>query len=95
MSNIDPKSLIAQRTAQTIIIDVREADEFAGGHVDGAVNIPLSEIVARHQEIPDGAYLICQTGSRSAMATEFLNQNGHHVTNIIGGTNAWPQALEV
>lgn len=95
MSNIDPKSLIAQRTAQTIIIDVREAGEFAGGHVDGAVNIPLSEIVARHQEIPDGAYLICQTGSRSAMATEFLNQNGHHVTNIIGGTSAWLQALEV
>jgi rhodanese-related sulfurtransferase len=95
MSNIDSATLLTQRTDQTVIVDVREADEYAAGHVPGAINVPLSELVARHQEIPDGAYLICQTGSRSAMATEFLNANGHHVTNILGGTSAWPEALAV
>lgn len=95
MSSIDPATLLNQRTSATTIIDVRETDEFAAGHVPGATNIPLSQIVARHQEIPDGAYIICQTGSRSAMATEFLNQNGHHVINVLGGTSAWPEALAV
>ena len=93
MTSIDPKTLIAERDAKTVIVDVREPDEFAAGHVQGAVNIPLSELMARHTEIPDGAYIICRSGNRSAMATEFLNSKGHEVVNVLGGVNEWPESM--
>jgi rhodanese-related sulfurtransferase len=76
---------------QPALIDVREADEFAAGHAPGAVNVPLSELHARAQEIPaDGdVYLICQAGGRSAQATAFLGARGVNAINVTGGTNAW------
>ena len=94
MNSINPAELLKQLTDQTVIVDVREPDEFAGGHVHNAINVPLSELSTQHQEIPDGAYIICQTGMRSAMATEFLQSNDQQVTNVLGGVEAWPQPLE-
>ena len=53
-----------------ILIDVREADESVSGHVPGAINIPLSELVGRESEcgLGDTVYVICQAGGRSARA---------------------------
>lgn len=93
MPAIQPQALIDQRTVDTVIVDVRETDEFAAGHVAGSINVPLSELMARQNEVPNGAYIICRTGSRSAMATEFLSGNGHQVTNVLGGVTAWPEDL--
>lgn len=72
------------------VIDVREADEYANGHVPGAISIPMSEIMGRLDELPDGAFdVICQSGGRSARVVEYLEAQGHDATNVDGGTGGW------
>ncbi|MET0671911.1 MAG: rhodanese-like domain-containing protein [Microbacterium pygmaeum] len=72
------------------LIDVREADEYAAGHVPGAVNIPMSSIGTRLDELPDGAFdVICQVGGRSGRVVEALEPRGYDVTNVDGGTGGW------
>ncbi len=75
------------------LVDVREADEFAAGHVPGAVNLPLSTLGERLDELPEGPFdVICQVGGRSARAVEALTARGHDATNVEGGTGAWVDA---
>lgn len=75
------------------LIDVRERNEFAGGHVPGAVNIPMSEVEARISELPDEAFdVICLMGGRSARVVQALEGRGYDVTNVEGGTDAWINA---
>lgn len=72
------------------LVDVREADEFAGGHVPGAINLPMSTIGDHLDELPDGAFdVICQLGGRSARVAEALEARGYDVTNVDGGTGEW------
>jgi rhodanese-related sulfurtransferase len=80
--------------ANPVVIDVREPDEYAGGHAPGAVNIPLGQLEDRLSEIPatEDVYVICQSGRRSALATDALVARGFSATNIDGGTSAWIQA---
>ena len=72
------------------LIDVREPDEFAAGHVPGAVNLPMSTIGEHLDELPDGAFdVICQAGGRSARVVQALEARGHDATNVEGGTGEW------
>lgn len=84
---------VDQVPADAQLIDVREPDEYAAVRAEGAVNIPLSEFVARTDEInPDqDIYLICKSGGRSAQAGEYLEQarGWDSVINVAGGTTAW------
>ncbi|GAB3632488.1 rhodanese-like domain-containing protein [Microbacterium sp. AGC85] len=74
----------------TPLIDVREKDEFAAGHVPGAVNIPMSELGGRLDELPSGSFdVICQAGGRSARVVQALEAQGHDATNVEGGTGEW------
>lgn len=69
------------------IIDVREADEYASGHLKNAVNIPLSEIRQRLDEIPKDrpVYLHCRSSQRSYNAVMMLQNSGYkNVINISG-----------
>jgi rhodanese-related sulfurtransferase len=78
--------------ADTLLIDVREAWEFARGHAKGARNIPLSQLTGRVKEIPANKdiLIICQSGNRSMQAAHFLKQQGiERVWNISGGTTVW------
>ena len=89
--------LAAEVEAKTLnLIDVREADEFAAGHVPGATNLPLSDFLERYGELDkDKSYhIICQSGARSAQACAFLNGEGYDVINVAGGTSAWLGDLE-
>jgi NADPH-dependent 2,4-dienoyl-CoA reductase/sulfur reductase-like enzyme/rhodanese-related sulfurtransferase len=73
--------------ANNIIIDVRETYEYARGHIMGAINIPLSELRERTNEIPKDkpVYLHCRTGQRSYNAALALQNMGYHnVINITG-----------
>jgi rhodanese-related sulfurtransferase len=75
------------------LIDVREVDEFAAGHVPGAVNIPMSVIGERLDDLPDGAFdVICQVGGRSGRVAQALEARGYDVTNVDGGTGEWVAA---
>ena len=77
-----------------VIIDVREAHEYAQGHVYGAVNIPLSILQHRVDEIPKGrqVYVICQSGSRSVTGATILNRAGIEAASVVGGTSGWRDA---
>lgn len=73
------------KNSQTII-DVRTAEEYQGGHVDGAINIPVDKIANRIEEIKEMAQPIvayCASGNRSGMAVSILKQNG--ITDVING----------
>ena len=76
-----------------IILDVRRPDEYAEGHIPGAINIPNEEIgTAEIAELPDKSQLIlvyCRSGRRSKEASEKLVKLGY--TNIVefGGINDW------
>ncbi|RZK84066.1 MAG: rhodanese-like domain-containing protein, partial [Rhodococcus sp. (in: high G+C Gram-positive bacteria)] len=76
------------------VIDVREADEYAQARVPGVTLIPLSEFVARVDEIPEAevVYVICGVGGRSLQAAEYLNARGINAVSVAGGTSAWMQS---
>lgn len=74
-----------------VIIDVREPSEFQRGHVEGAINIPPSELMSgaqKLQEVDKNTLLVvyCMTGSRSNVAIQILSQLGF--TNAVNGINA-------
>ncbi|HMC38317.1 MAG TPA: rhodanese-like domain-containing protein [Acidimicrobiales bacterium] len=73
------------------VLDVRNPDEYRAAHVPGAVLIPLPELAARQEEIPDGdpLYVICAVGGRSLTATKALRQAGYRAVSVAGGTNGW------
>lgn len=76
------------------VVDVREPGEYAGGHVPGAINIPLSQVPARLHEVKgDGrVYVLCASGNRSKAATDLLRAAGKDAVSVRGGTKGWIQA---
>lgn len=75
-----------------IILDVREPDEFAQGHVPGALNVPLQQVGswAKDQAKETPLLVICRSGRRSLKASaELAGQGFTHVTNVEGGFLAW------
>jgi rhodanese-related sulfurtransferase len=74
------------------LIDVREPNEFEGGHILGARNIPLSQLKNRLREIrPDKpVYLYCQSGMRSGRAASMLHRKGYkELSHLHGGFKKW------
>lgn len=74
------------------LIDVREPNEFSGGHILGARNIPLTQMRTRLKEIrPDKpVYLYCQSGSRSGRAAQMLYKKGYKdLYHLEGGFKKW------
>ncbi|HEY5390598.1 MAG TPA: rhodanese-like domain-containing protein [Hanamia sp.] len=70
------------KEAKKIIIDVRRPDEFAKGHAEGTVNIPLNEIpdrLAEIKKIKPPVMVVCGGGSRHVKAYELLKANGIEV----------------
>ena len=67
-----------------LIVDVRTPEEFRGGHVEGSVNIPLSALYARMNEIKDKKVPVitcCRSGARSGSAKSTLEKEGIEVIN--------------
>ena len=75
------------RLADGQVIDVREPDEFAAGHVPGALNLPLSQLRERWAELPRDRplALCCAVGQRAYYAVRFLRQHGLDAANLSGG----------
>lgn len=74
------------------LIDIREPNEFDGGHILGARNIPLSQFKIRMKEIrPDQpVYLYCQNALRSGKAAQMLRKKGHkQLFQLKGGFKQW------
>lgn len=89
---IDPATLVEWKRDRPslTIIDVREAWEYAGGHVPGAKNLPLGELSDTIDQVPDGAVIVCASGNRSGQACNWLTSQGKRdIANLAGGTQGW------
>jgi len=87
------KSLAA---AGAKVVDVRTAEEFASGHVPGAINIPYDQIARRASEIGPPStrvVLYCRTGRRSGIAVEALQKAGYEKLYDLRSVTAWPGEL--
>jgi rhodanese-related sulfurtransferase len=79
-TSVDFKTLVKEGA---MIIDVRSPTEFNGGHVKGAVNIPLQAIQSSFNKIPKNKVIItcCASGMRSGSAKSLLKAAGYNVHN--------------
>ncbi|GAB7183839.1 rhodanese-like domain-containing protein [Kitasatospora sp. Ki12] len=81
------------RTGAAVLLDVREADEFAAGHAPRALHQPLIALAAG-APLPPGAagrtvLAICRSGNRSRRAAELLARRGIEAVNVVGGMGGW------
>lgn len=81
-----------------VILDVREDDEWAAGHIDGAIHVPIGSVADRMAYEP-GALLsdepivvTCKGGGRAKRVTAWLNANGFDAVNLDGGMLGWQGA---
>jgi rhodanese-related sulfurtransferase len=78
-----------------VVVDVREADEWAAGHAPNAVHVPLGEVPERLSDLPETDEpipVVCRSGGRSGRAVAWLQQQGFDVVNVDGGMRAWDSA---
>ena len=77
-------------TAGARLVDVRECDEFSRGHLPGAVNVPVGEIVQRAEELRGGdSILYCQSGLRSQRALQLLKKKRLDRVYNLGALGRW------
>jgi rhodanese-related sulfurtransferase len=90
-----PTVTVDQLPAAAMLLDCREDGEWAAGHIDGAVHIPMNEIPTRLADAsakvtPERQIVVvCKVGSRSAHVAGWLNRNGYDAVNLDGGMLAW------
>ena len=93
----EAQRMMAENT-NYIILDVRTAGEYAGGHIQHAINVPNESITtAPPKELPDKDQMIfvyCRSGARSQQAAQKLANMGYiHIVEM-GGINNWHGAIE-
>ncbi len=73
--------------ADPLLLDVRTPEEFAQGHIPGAVSLPIDELRERIGELPPERPIVayCEVGQRGYLATRILMQAGYQVVNLSGG----------
>ncbi|MUT68652.1 rhodanese-like domain-containing protein [Paenibacillus sp. NEAU-GSW1] len=76
---------------KTVILDVRESDEWEAGHIRGAKHIPLSQINRALNELDrkQETIVVCRSGNRSGKACDYLSSLGYNVVNMAGGMLEW------
>ncbi len=77
--------------AAVVLLDVRNANEWAAGHAPNAQWVPLAELEGARFRIPINRRIVCvcRSGHRSARATAELVQMGFDAVNMAGGMKAW------
>jgi NADPH-dependent 2,4-dienoyl-CoA reductase/sulfur reductase-like enzyme/rhodanese-related sulfurtransferase len=76
-----------------LLLDVREPEEFARGHIPRSINLPLSELRSRYGELPKDRdiWVYCAVGQRAYFAARFLNQHGYQSQNLSGGYTTYKE----
>jgi rhodanese-related sulfurtransferase len=95
-SSIAPAALAARIEAGSAprILDVRSPEEFASGHVPGAVNVPHDQLASRLAEVPKDKDVViyCRSGRRTGLAAELLAANGYsRLGHLEGDMLAWQE----
>ena len=80
--------------AGAVLLDVREPEEWEAGHAPGAVHLPLGQLPDRMTELARDTpvVVVCRSGHRSALATEWLTTAGFDAANLVGGMREWAHA---
>ena len=89
LPSVTPDELAASRFEGWTLLDVRTDEEWADGRIAGSTHIPMDEVVARLDEIPDQVICVCAVGGRSARVTQYLLAQGRQVVNLTGGVHGW------
>ena len=83
---------LAGRKSSFLLLDVRQPEEYAESHIEGATLIPLGQLPDQYQGLPKDKTLVvyCRSGKRSDKATAFLLDHGYkNAVTLSGGMNAW------
>jgi rhodanese-related sulfurtransferase len=97
----DPREISNSEAASVYLdngatfVDVREPEEWADGHMPGAVHIPLGDLSRRVNELPaDGKIVtVCKSGGRSLDAVDILTSSGRQdVVSMAGGMVEWARS---
>ena len=78
-----------------MFLDVRTPEEYAEGHIQGAILMPVQTLSAHLKEIPKNkqVYVYCHSGTRSARAAKMLAKHGFtNIENVLGGIEAWKKS---
>jgi phage shock protein E len=91
---IEPAALKTMMAAGAhfVLVDVRRPDEFAAGHIEGAMAMPLDSLAANYASLPKNVTLVvyCRSGHRSAKAVQFLLAHGYgQAVSLKGGITAF------
>ncbi|HXQ58804.1 MAG TPA: rhodanese-like domain-containing protein [Acidimicrobiales bacterium] len=80
--------------AGAVLLDVREPEEWEAGHAPGAVHVPLAQLSDRMVDLARdrAVVVVCRSGGRSALATEWLTTAGFDAANLVGGMQEWAHA---
>ena len=89
-----PSVTVAEVADDACFLDVRQDDEWAAGHIPGAIHVPMHQLLDRLHEVPSDQHVVavCRVGSRSAQVTAYLAQQRISVRNLSGGMVAWAAA---
>lgn len=82
----------AMQGSGSLLLDVRQPEEWSESHIEGATLIPLGELKARIGEVPRDREIVvlCRSGRRSQSGRDILLEAGYSkVTSMTGGMNAW------
>lgn len=76
------------------VIDVREPDEYAAGHVPGVLSVPMGRLPGRVAELDRSrpVLVVCASGNRSSAMADVLVAQGLNARSVVGGTSAWVRA---
>ena len=94
---ISPQALLerqAKKDQSVFVLDVRTPEEYAAGHVPGAVNVPYDQVASHLAKIPKDkeVVLYCRSGRRTGLAAEVLEANGYtKLVHLQGDMQAWLQ----
>jgi rhodanese-related sulfurtransferase len=88
----DLKMMLAERK-DILLVDVRSEKSFQGGHIEGAVNIPLYRFSRSYSEIPldRTVVLVDDRGFRTLLAGSYLEMKGYRVMRLFGGMQGWQE----
>jgi rhodanese-related sulfurtransferase len=93
-----PSVPVSDISAEVVLLDCREDEEWRAGHIEDALHVPMNSIPARLQAEPDllspdrPVVVVCRVGNRSAHVTAWLVANGYNAANLEGGMVAWAAA---
>lgn len=94
--SVDEAAQMMQKE-DVVVLDVRTEEEYASGHIPGAILLPLQHLPDRVDELnKNKTYIVvCRSGNRSAQASELLVKEGFSsIYNMTGGMNEWKGEVE-